>query len=139
MLIDNYKMDDDNATPTRGMIGGSTSEDNGKLLRTVSFKHALQKTINQDLTALLQDLLDVTIDDMEYKDNDFKCQNRKLKRVLSLPNMVNRIEESKHAEISEVMQKLKVRSVYKMRRRLTFPAPQEIRDWKLDHKEKHVL
>ena len=67
MLINNYKMADED---------GSTMEDKGKLLRTVSFKHALQKTINQDLTALLQDLLDVTIDDMEYKDNDFKCQNR---------------------------------------------------------------
>ena len=109
------------------------------LLRTISFKHALQKTINQDLTALLQNLLDVTVDDMEYKDTDFKVQNRKLKRVLSLPNVVHGTDMNRPSEISDTVSELKKKSVFKMRRRQTFPAPAEFRGWKLDQKERHVI
>ena len=109
------------------------------LLRTSSFKFALQKTINQDLTALLQRLLDVTIDEFEYKDTDFKIQNRKLKRVLSLPNIVCRTETARPTEMVQAVDEMKKKSVFKMRRRQTFPAPSEFREWKYDQKEKHVL
>ena len=108
---------------------------NAALLRTSSFKHALQKTMNQDLTAMLQGLLDVSVDDMEYQDNDFKMQNRKLKRVLSLPTNI----VSKGGEANQPYEMMKNHTSFKLRRRQTFPAPSEYREWKFEQKDKHVL
>ena len=59
-------------------------------------------------------------------------------RALSLPDMLVRPVEVRHADIAQIHRETKQRNTFEMRRRLSFPSLDQDQ-WNIDNKENHVL